>query len=401
MSPGPALAASTGHLWREQLPMRLARTCARGERLQGRGWDINIAHRQAEECALLADACRELGMGELAGVLEALHQSVGRLLEPPHLPQQTEAAEIAALHARLDGLAAPAGAMAAPEAAGVPTIDQPTHENGFPLFVVPPADYWEVLRSRLGAQAATNLGGRIRHALDNDGLRLVFQPMVPLHDGEDGQFQALLRMRDRGGRMLSAGELLPAASEAGLLGAIDRWALEHAIMLLSARLPADGVQRLFVTQARESLRDGTLGERLADRLAHWRVAGDALTLEFHVADVLALPEAARHLARATRALGVRLAVGSVDPADALGLLAQLPVDFVKLTSTPGEGALDAESLHGLVEELHARGARVIAQRVEQAADVARWHAAGADYVQGNFVQAADSELVFDFTEARL
>ena len=50
----------------------------------------------------------------------------------------------------------------------------------------------------------------------------------------------------------------------------------------------------------------------------------------------------------------------------------------------------------MAENLHDRGTRVIAPRVEDARGAAASCLTGVDFIQGNFVQAADSDLAFDF-----
>jgi EAL domain-containing protein (putative c-di-GMP-specific phosphodiesterase class I) len=50
----------------------------------------------------------------------------------------------------------------------------------------------------------------------------------------------------------------------------------------------------------------------------------------------------------------------------------------------------------MVETLHERGVRVIAPRIEDARGAAALCLTGVDFIQGNFVQAADSDLAFDF-----
>ena len=51
--------------------------------------------------------------------------------------------------------------------------------------------------------------------------------------------------------------------------------------------------------------------------------------------------------------------------------------------------------------MHARGTRVIAPRVEDVHGIGALVRAGVDLIQGNFVQAADSDLAFDFEGARM
>ncbi|MCK9538046.1 EAL domain-containing protein [Dokdonella sp.] len=397
----------TAQGWRAQLPLRLSRVVRRGERLQQAGWDINVVRRQVDDTWLLAGACAALGARELASALETLHASLATLLSPPHLPQMTMATHLANLHARLAATPVPP-ALLAQAAATVAVVDEPSHENGYPLRIVPPARYWEHAAASArpvpaaGAapsRPAPSLAEQFRRALAENRLILVFQPMLSLRDDEDGQFQALLRMPGADGRKYTAAELLPVAAEAGLLAELDRWVLGHCVGLLARSQAEHGARRLFVSQTREGMSDPEAPTRLAGWLAHWQVAGDAIALELRARDAAHAPEVSARYATAMRALGARLALSGFDPADPQAAsMAGLPVDFVKLAPPTGT---PAATLREHIEALHERGIQVIVPRIENAQEAAQWHAAGADFIQGDFVQAAGRALVFDVTATTL
>src|SRR5690606_30423657 len=85
-----------------------------------------------------------------------------------------------------------------------------------------------VLRD-LDALVDAGLVEQLRLALAGSGLDVLFQPIMPLHGEQHPQFQALVRLRGAGDRLHAAAELIPAAEQAGLLGAVDRWVLQHCI----------------------------------------------------------------------------------------------------------------------------------------------------------------------------
>lgn len=253
----------------------------------------------------------------------------------------------------------------------------------------------------LGAGRGGDLAGQVRRALDGAGFELLFQPIVSLR-GEDGAlFQALLRLRDADGRLHPASEIVPAAESAGLIGAVDRWVLAHCVERIAAR--GAGSTQLFVSQSLASLRDAQAVPALATMLARHGVGADSIVVELRVADAIEAPAETQRCADALRALGARLSLAGFD-AD-LADVHPLPVlvaDFVKLAKPP---VLDAEEdrdvFAALLERLHARGTRVIAPRVEDVHGIGALVRAGVDLIQGNFVQAADSDLAFDFEGARM
>ncbi len=239
---------------------------------------------------------------------------------------------------------------------------------------------------------------RIRHALDVGGFELLFQPIVALRGEERPQCQALLRLRDADGRLHAAAELIPAARHAGLLGAIDAWVLDHCIARLAAPMQHDAQPRLFVSQSLEALHDADGPRRLQDALAHHGISGEAVVLDVRADAFASAAVALAGNVAAVQALGASVALSGFDEATEAAMPTGLRVDFARVAPhfLQLQDPRVAAELTALVERLHERGTQVIAPRVEDARAAAALWAAGIDYVQGNFVQAAESDLAFEF-----
>lgn len=69
-------------------------------------------------------------------------------------------------------------------------------------------------------------------ALDNDRMRLVLQPVVDSRTRQPRFYEALTRMEQPDGSLISAGEFVEVAEQLGLARLIDRRALELAITVL-------------------------------------------------------------------------------------------------------------------------------------------------------------------------
>jgi diguanylate cyclase (GGDEF)-like protein len=103
--------------------------------------------------------------------------------------------------------------------------------------------YEPVRPTELNPEAS--LARQVREAINSDGFGLIYQPIAAIQGGHEAQYQTLLRMRDAGGRLLPAAEILPLAERAGLMIDIDRWVLSRAMNVLAQERELGRSIRLF------------------------------------------------------------------------------------------------------------------------------------------------------------
>lgn len=235
---------------------------------------------------------------------------------------------------------------------------------------------------------------RISDALHGDGFQLAFQPIVSLHGDEGEHFQALLRLRRDDGGLHTAAEIVPAAEQAGLIVAVDRWVMERCAATVAVATRNGRVLRLFVSQSVASMRDQQQVDWLCDLLARYAVPARSLSIELPSGAATGGELGAWTSALAALGMGITLAGFDTDAAAEL----KWPIEHVKLAARHLRAGDDAAAneLRALIASVHDAGKRAIAPRVENARSVAALWSAGIDFIQGNFVQQATDELSFDF-----
>ncbi|GIX34791.1 MAG: hypothetical protein KatS3mg126_0570 [Lysobacteraceae bacterium] len=245
----------------------------------------------------------------------------------------------------------------------------------------------------------------LRESIDRDGFELLYQPIVAVQGGEDSQYQTLLRVRDHGGKLRTAAEILPVATAAGLIPEIDRWVLGAALRAISQRHEAGTPVRLFVHQRAASLATPGYGDWIANQLRVRNVPGHLLVLDLTLEDIEPRAREVVALCESLIPTGVRFCLSRYEhgPIGA-PILDMLPVEFVKLSpkylvelELPGT----RDTLKEVVDKAHLRGLQVIAQQVEDAQSAATLWMSGVDFIQGNLVQQASGHLNFDFHAAVL
>lgn len=250
--------------------------------------------------------------------------------------------------------------------------------------------------SKLDAESG-GMRRQLETALHADAFHLVFQPIAPMVGAAEPQYQALLRLRDSSGQLYTAAELVPEATRAGLIGAIDQWVLARCLAALAERERSGTNVRLFVSQSLDGWTDPARINALRHQLPASGIVRGSLALEFRYEQARVQLRSLIELSLSMRELGIKLSLAGVDrEAVAAGLLEHLPLDYIKLA--PGYVG-NGDDLGTLIRVAHEHGRQVIAPRVEDAATAVRLCAAGVDFLQGNFVQQAGQSLDYDFNVA--
>ena len=226
---------------------------------------------------------------------------------------------------------------------------------------------------------------RLREALEYDHFRLYGQPVR--HTAPTGELEfaeVLLRLREEEERMLPPGDFLPAFEHYRMMGELDRWVVRHALRRLGEGGP---VKRLSINVSGQTMEEGGFAPFVAVQLRLAGVAPSVLIVEIDENDALDRRDAAVRFAHDMKSIGCEILLdGFARRSVSFEPLKALLADYVKvdasfvhgLAADPGqrEGAL------GLVAFVHGLGARVIAEGVEDEADLDALWALGFDGATG-------------------
>lgn len=243
--------------------------------------------------------------------------------------------------------------------------------------------------------------GLVRHALDEQGFVLHYQPIIPLL-GEPGDFyEVFLRLETAAGERIKPVTFLASAEQAGLLAEIDRWVVARAIAVLGERERAGRPVRLLVKVSQASFGDPHLIELIGRELAAHGVPGQRLWLETTEAKVFTHLRGAQDLLAAATELGCKLGLEQFGTGlDSFQLLAHFTPAFLKLDRSFCQDQARATEAQDKIRQITAHAQRdgmvTIAEHVQDPATMSLLFAAGIDYVEGHFIGQAAPEMNFDF-----
>jgi diguanylate cyclase (GGDEF)-like protein/PAS domain S-box-containing protein len=225
----------------------------------------------------------------------------------------------------------------------------------------------------------------LKSAIDQNQLRLVFQPVVNALDERVVAFEALLRWHHPQRGEISPGTFIPIAEECGLIGRIGEWVIQEACRVASA-WPRH--VNIAVNLSPLQFDDSRLVDTVRHALARWNVAPQRLELELTESLFLdERPQTARMLAE-LQEMGVSFALDDFGTGySSLGYLqkisfGRIKIDrsFVQASATDGgESTAIIQAIVALAERL---GMETTAEGTETRAEFEAMRRLGCGQMQG-------------------
>lgn len=228
---------------------------------------------------------------------------------------------------------------------------------------------------------------KVKQALTADMLNVHFQPILDVRHNEVTHYEALLRVKDGGGKILSPARFISSAERNGLIHQVDEKVITRVISTL-ADLQAGNIKaRLAVNLSGASFHNPQLVRHIEDTISRYRVDPTALIFEITETAAIADIDATSQIMNKIKNLGCQFALDDFGVGfSSLYYLKKLPVDYVKIDGSfiknlhndPDSQVL----VRALVEVSRAYRLRTVAEFVEGAEILAILQVLGVDYAQG-------------------
>jgi predicted signal transduction protein with EAL and GGDEF domain len=231
----------------------------------------------------------------------------------------------------------------------------------------------------------------LRHALEDDGLDLHYQPQVDVRTGQIIGAEALLRWHHAQRGDISPSTFIPIAEDSGLILTIGEWvinrACRQAVEWQRAGLPKVPIA---VNVSGVQVRRQDLRELVRKALASTGLEPQMLRIEITETAIVSVRERATELLGQLRDLGVSLALDDFGTGySSLSYLKTFPIDMLKIDrSFVAEMLTDhttASIIEAIISMTRILGIKVLAEGVEDQAQFAFLKQLGCDAVQGYYL----------------
>ncbi len=230
---------------------------------------------------------------------------------------------------------------------------------------------------------------RLARAMEEDQLRLYYQPIVGLGDeGLPPHFELLLRLANDDELILPMA-FIPAAERFQLMPLLDRWVIEHALIECADHpgLREAGVV-LGINLSGASLSDAHFQSFIRETLEANRAMARHLCFEITETAAVSNLDSVLRLMEDLRALGCHFALDDFGSGlSSFGYLRTLTVDFLKIDGAfvrdMVNDPVDAAMVEAIVKVARIMGVRTVAEYVEDEATANALRRLGVDYAQGD------------------
>ena len=238
-----------------------------------------------------------------------------------------------------------------------------------------------------------SLETQLRHALENEELRVYYQPIVSLDKGRIIGLEALARWEHPERGLIYPAEFIPTAEETGLIIPLDRWVLREACRQMHEwheKIPVDPPLTISVNLSAKQLAQPDLVEMIQQTLDETGLEASFLKLEITESAIMENDEYTSEVFTRLQKLSVQIQIDDFGIGySSLSYLPRFPLNALKIAQSFVRKMEEDTSLYKIVQSIvmltHGLGMRVIAEGVETNEQLTRLKALGCEYGQGYLV----------------
>ena len=240
-------------------------------------------------------------------------------------------------------------------------------------------------------QSKRHLDNQVKSAVRDNRMMLLYQPLVDLASGRIIGAEALLRLIERDGSMMEAGEFMESLKRSRYLPVIDEWVFHEVCQLLAGPgaplLKIPGF-RASVNVSPPIISSKGYAERVLAQIHKFSLDPKSFTIEIIESDILTSNDTVLKNFSLLRNEGVHIAVDDFGTGYSnLQYLSTLPIDLVKIDKSFLKGIKTGDRrINGLLEAMAkislSMGYKTVIEGVEDEIEADYVKGLGCQYAQG-------------------
>ena len=228
---------------------------------------------------------------------------------------------------------------------------------------------------------------KIRKALENDAILFYLQPQFTIEHKLHG-FEALARIKDSDGKMISPAVFIPVAERAGLVDKIDVMIFKKSAKFIGELIKKTGLDiTLSINVSVKHLMKNDFIDEVQDIIKASGLKPENLEIEITESVMIESMDRTLQCVKDLESMGIRIAIDDFGTGySSLSYLHTLPVHMIKIDKSFIDAMNSSESSKKYVAAIisigHILGFDVISEGVEEDAQLDTLREIGCDYIQG-------------------
>ena len=228
---------------------------------------------------------------------------------------------------------------------------------------------------------------KLINALENGTIFFCLQPQFDISHKLRG-FEALARMKDDDGKIISPGEFIPVAEKVGLVDKVDGTVFRKSAMFIGRLIRLTGAEIILSVNVsvRHLMKNDFLDE-VRDIIAVSGIPADHLEIEITESIMIDSAEKALHCIDELHKMGIQIAIDDFGTGySSLSYLNNFPANILKIDKSFIDKMCSGDSAKQYVAAIisigHIMGFDVISEGVEEAEQLETLKEIGCDFIQG-------------------
>jgi len=211
--------------------------------------------------------------------------------------------------------------------------------------------------------------GELRQAIENDDLRLHYQPKMDGKTDRITDVEALVRWNHQTHGMMPPDDFISLAERTGLIKQLTRWVLKHALQQ-GAIWRSHGIDiGIAVNLSARNFLDPNFPDVITGLLAAYDFPPESLMLEITETTIMTDPDYSLEILNRVAKIGPQFSIDDFGTGySSLSYLKKLPISEIKIDKSfvleMLEDENDAVIVHATIELAHNLGLKVVAEGVE-------------------------------------
>ena len=243
---------------------------------------------------------------------------------------------------------------------------------------------------RLKEQRWADLQNNLRHALDNAGLTLHYQPQVDLQQGTLSGCEALTRWNHAEHGWIRPDHFIAVAESSGLIDTLTYWSINVALREWSEFCGSGSPGSIAINLSAKLLQSREVVELVGRAMNIWGAEPASLVLEVTESAMMSDPHAALHTLSALHEMGIMLSIDDFGTGySSLAYLRNLPVGELKIDKSfvlhMAEDQQDRKIVQSIIDLAHNLEMSVVAEGIENQQTLDMLIDMGCDCGQGFYI----------------